>query len=163
MSYALFASLISTCGFFVWVGRLSGTEFVFSILLSGLAAIGLHNVDSVRHFALKGAGIEATLAIEKIRDDLYAKAEEVHRLAEEFAGMLAERAAGANRLVGDDLDTKLITYRERLKQTLDRLGTSKARQLEIVQPITKMMIVAPHGEAQAGQAYCSCSCVSSAR
>jgi hypothetical protein len=55
---------------------------------------------------------------EKIRSDLYAKVEELRRLAE-----LAVSAAGANRLAGSyqDIDTKLINYREALKKTLQRL------------------------------------------
>lgn len=139
-SVVLFILLVAVCAYLLLIGKLSGASFVWSILVCAAAVAVMHNLDVVQRLQLKGGTMEATAEFERIRNDIYAKAGEVRRLAEQVAGMIAESVATSNRFGGSgdpDPILQLARYRENLRKTLSDMGTSKERSEEILQPFAR--------------------------
>jgi hypothetical protein len=139
-SVILFILLVAVCAYLLLVGKLSGASFVSSIFVCAAAVAVMHNLDVVQRLQLKGGKMEATAEFERIRNEVYAKAEEVRHLAEQVAGMIAESVATSNRWGGSgdpDPILQLARYRENLRKTLSDMGTTKERSDEILQPFAK--------------------------
>lgn len=136
----LFILLVATCAYLLLIGKLSGAAFVSSLFVSALAVAVVHNLDVIQRLQLKGANIEATADFERIRKDIYAKAEEVRHLTESVAGMIAESVATSNRYGGSgdpDPIAQEVRFRDKIRQTLTDGGTPKERREELLSPFAK--------------------------
>lgn len=139
-SVVLFILLIAVCAYLLLMGKLSSSSFVASILVSALAVAVIHNLDVVQRLSFKGGKVEATADFERIRQSIYAKAEEVRQLAEQIAGMIAESVATSNRFGGSgdpDPIAQEGRYRDKLNQTLIDMGTPKERREQILAPFAQ--------------------------
>src|SRR5713226_3871233 len=99
-SPVLFILLVAVCAYLLITGKLSGTNFVGSILVSALAVVVIQNADVIQRLTFKSGNVEATADFERIKQEVYAKATEVQHLAEQVAGMIAESVATSNRFGG---------------------------------------------------------------
>ena len=136
----LFIFLVAVCAYLLLTGKLTGTGFVGSILVSALAVAVIHNLDVVQRFTFKGGNVEATADFERIKQEVYAKATEVQHLAEQVAGMIAESVATSNRYGGSgdpDPVAQLVRYRDNLRKTLIDIGVAKDRREELLAPFAQ--------------------------
>jgi hypothetical protein len=139
-SVVLFILLFAICVYLLLSGKLTPSSFVCSIFVSALAVAVIHNLDVVQRLTLKGGTVEATADFERIRQQVYAKAEEVQQLAEQIAGMIAESVATSNRYGGSgdpDPIAQEARYRDKLNQTLTDMGTPQQRRTEILAPFAQ--------------------------
>lgn len=139
-SVVLFILLVAMCAYLLLVGRLSGAAFVTSLFVSALAVGVIHNLEVVQRLQVKGGSVEATADFERIRKDIYAKAEEVRHLTEMVAGMIAESVATSNRYGGSgnpDPVAQEVRVRDKLRQTLADGGTSAQQREELLAPFAK--------------------------
>ena len=130
-SVVLFLLLVALCAYLLCVGKLSGATFVSSIFVCAFAVAIMHNLDLLQKLSLKKGDLEASAEFERIRSDIYAKADEVQRMTESVAGMIAETVATSNRFGGSgdpDPIGQLVRYRDNLRETLIRAKTSQSRQ-----------------------------------
>jgi hypothetical protein len=110
------------------------------MFVSALSVAVMHNLDVVQRLQFKGGTMEATADFERIRKDVYAKAEEVRQLAEQVAGMIAESVATSNRYGGSgdpDPIAQEARFRDKLNQTLTEMGTPEQRRAEILAPFAQ--------------------------
>jgi hypothetical protein len=139
-SVILLILLVGICSYLLILGKLSGRSFVFSLFVCAAIVAIMHNLDVLQRVAFKGAGMEGSVELQQIRSDVYAKADEVHRLGEQVAGMIAESVATSNRFGGSgdpDPVGQEVRYRDNLNQTLKEMGTTKERREEILAPFAK--------------------------
>ena len=151
-SPVLFILLFAVCAYLLVTGKLTTASFAGSIFASVLAVAVIHNLDVLQRFTVKGGGVEATADFEKIRKDVYAKAEEVRLLAERVAGMIAESVATSNRYGGSgdpDPVAQEVRYRDNLRQTLIDMGVGKDRKEELLAPFTQWIPFDLRGEIMA--------------
>jgi len=139
ISIALFVALIGLCFFLFAQGRLTPPSFVLAILVCALAVLLLHNLDVIQRLNFKGYGLETTMEMREIQKQVYAKVDEVKRMGEDIASMIARIVAQGNRIVGEDFPERLLGQRESLRQALATLGTDLDRREELVAPITNIV------------------------
>jgi hypothetical protein len=136
-SVVLFLLLVGICAYLLCVGRLSGRLFVTSLIVAAFAVVLLQNADVLQRFSLKGQGMEATAEFERIKQDIYAKADAVRQMTEAVAGLIAEDVTTSNRYGGSgdpDPISQTIRYRDRLRQTLTDAGTPPDRIKQLLAP-----------------------------
>ena len=75
--------------------------------------------------------------VARVRDEIFAKAEEVQQLAEQSAAISAWVVSTANRLVGESFQEQLLQRRDELLAMLIDLDVAPERRIAIVMPITR--------------------------
>jgi len=139
-SVVLFLLLVGICAYLLCVGRLSGRLFVTSLIVAAVAVVLLQNSDVLQRFSLKGQGMEATAEFERIRQDVYAKADAVRQMTEAVAGLMAEEVATAGRFGGrvePDPVAHLIQSRDQLHRTLANAGTPEDHIKQLLAPFAQ--------------------------
>jgi hypothetical protein len=139
-SIVLYLLLVAICAYLLCTGKLTGRSFVSSLLVSALAVAILHNLDALQRLAYKGPGWEATAEFERVKREVYAKADAVRQMTEGIGSLLAYQVATAGRYGGDphpDHVSQLIESRDKLRDTLIDAGTSKERIEQILAPFAQ--------------------------
>ena len=131
----LFLVVLGAC--FMVAGRIT-SGFCAVILTSAVAVAIIHNLDSLTRLGLKSGSAEATLEVTRqLRDEVFAKAVQVQRQAEQAAAISAWVVSITNRLVGESFQEQLLERRDELRAMLADLDVPPERQRTIVMPITK--------------------------
>ncbi len=139
-SVILFLLLVALCAYLLCAGKLNGQTFAWSILLCAFSVAVIHNLDVIQKLQFKGGHIEATAEFERIRNEVFAKADQVQHMTEAVAGLIAENVATSNRYGGSgdpDPLAQLFRYRQQLRETLTASGTSPDRQAVLLEPFAK--------------------------
>ena len=132
----LFLVVLGAC--FMVAGRIGTSGFCAVILTSAVAVAIIHNLDSLTRLGLKSGSAEATLEVTRqLRDEVFAKAVQVQRQAEQAAAISAWVVSITNRLVGESFQEQLLERRDELRAMLADLDVPPERQRTIVMPITK--------------------------
>ena len=111
---------------------------VASAVVSGL----VYNFGALNEIGAKAQGVELLVRMNQIREDVYAKAAAVQQMGEDIAAALAQTLAGTRRYMPDkpeDRRYELGAQREQLLDMLAKLGVTRNRSEEIVQPLTDML------------------------
>jgi hypothetical protein len=104
------------------------------LLASTLAGVLMYNAEKLTDFTARWKDFEF---IAKVRDEVFAKAEEVRRMGEDIAAAISYALTGMGRFAPDDLDAQLGSQREHLMEMLRKIGTDTKRVDEVIQPLTK--------------------------
>ena len=132
----LFLVVLGAC--FMVAGRVGTSGFCAVILTSAVAVAIIHNLDSLTRLGLKSGSAEATLEVTRqLRDEVFAKAVQVQRQAEQAAAISAWVVSITNRFVGESFQEQLLERRDELRAMLADLDVPPERQRTIVMPITK--------------------------
>ncbi|MGH7146956.1 MAG: hypothetical protein ACREIJ_03540 [Nitrospiraceae bacterium] len=135
-SVVLFILLIALLAYLLMIGKLTPWSFMGGLLLSAIVVGVMHNLDVLSRLVVRGGGYEASVEMRQLRDDVFAKAKEVQRLAEQVTSMIAWGIANTGRFVGDDFQAQLLVQREELRRMLKDLKVSEERSAQLVLPIT---------------------------
>lgn len=128
MVYLLIAGRLSQWGF---AGALLGVAAILVVV-----GVILPRYEDVSEVAAKTQWGEMSVKMERIRDEVYAKAESVREMAEVAAEATVFSMARVGRFGSETLDAELLAARERLKGMLKKIGTSNVRADEITTPLT---------------------------
>ena len=113
----LFLVVLGAC--FMVAGRIGTSGFCAVILTSAVAVAIIHNLDSLTRLGLKSGSAEATLEVTRqLRDEVFAKAVQVQRQAEQAAAISAWVVSITNRLVGESFQEQLLERRDELRAML---------------------------------------------
>ena len=138
ISVVLFIVLVAVCAYLVFAGKLSGGKFVAGLFPIALVVLVIHNLDVVHRFEFRGASIEF---IERTRNEVFAKAEQMRFLTEQTAELITEASTTSNRFGGvEDNPSQELRTRNKLRQTLEKGGTPEARIKEILAPFAKWIL-----------------------
>jgi hypothetical protein len=136
--------LITVLVYLLIIGKLSGWTFASSLvgvaLLVAVVAVVLPRSEEVSELGGKVAGQEILVKMEKVRADIYVKAEVIQRLTEHLAEISAFNLTHLGRFSPKNLDELLLKERDRLVDMLKRAGIQDNRVIEITYKITDVVI-----------------------
>jgi hypothetical protein len=136
--------LIAILVYLLVIGRLGAGSFAAALVgvlaFSGVLMVVLPRGGDVSEIAAKAGGAEILVKLEKIRADVYAKADSVRDMTEAIAEMTVFSMSRVGRLASDDLDRMLLTFRDRMQDTLRKIGSSEPRITEITSKLTDVVV-----------------------
>ena len=132
-------SAVVLISYFLMVGQIGSTAYTTLFLVILLTSLALYGFDRLRVFDLKNLMISLD-EIKEVRNDVFAKAETVKTLGEEIADLTAFNVTQAGRFAGPDLQQKMMQARNRIKQLLQRLGSSDEKIARISKQIEDMIL-----------------------
>ena len=137
-SVVLGIGLILICVYLLMTGRLGPGHFALSILASGGFVALLHNLEAIESLTYKHpSGGEAVVQMQRIREDVYAKAEQIKKTVEQTAALLAWNVSHMNRFTGPAFQDAMLDRRDEIDKHLAEVGTSEVRREEILRTITQ--------------------------
>jgi hypothetical protein len=132
--------LVLICVYLLMTGRLTGGQLWPSLLVCLLIVVTVHNLDVIDNLAVKGpGGTEAVVQMQRLRDDVYAKVEELRKLAIGVAKFTAASIVSENRFAGEDHQDRMLRRRDELETFLAHAGVSEAERQDLTRPITLMV------------------------
>ena len=139
ISIVIFFLLVAIGAYFVVKGFAAG--FCGVIVTAAIAVAIVHNIDTFTSLGLKTGlktgTVDVSVEVARVRDEIFAKAEEVQQLAEQSAAISAWVVSTANRLVGESFQEQLLQRRAELLAMLIDLDVAPERRIAIVMPITR--------------------------
>ena len=96
----VFFPLVAIGAYFVLKGLFGAPGFFGVIATAAIAVVILQNGNTLTNIGLKTAGGDVSVEVARVRDEIFAKAEEVQQLTEQSAAISAWVVSTANRLVG---------------------------------------------------------------
>ena len=135
----IFFVLVAIGTHFIAKGRYVAAGFCSVIVSAAVTVTILQNIDTFTSlvFTTGPLSVEAVREVARVRDEIFAKAEEVQQLAEQSAAISAWVVSTANRLVGESFQEQLLQRRDELLAMLVDLDVAQERQIAIVMPITR--------------------------
>ena len=134
-----FAICLLILGFyFLDTGKLTGMPFVSYIgVIIGVSLIVFFRniIKELEIFKFRISFKE----IEKVKKDIYAKAEEVRNMGEKIAEMIAENVAMESRWAGEDIVYRRIERRKKIEEMLRNLGADESLVIEKVKKVDIMV------------------------
>ncbi len=98
----LFIALATICAYLSFTNRLNGLQFAASLIASAFAVALIVNVDRLQDLFLKWGDREARVGLQQLRNEIFAKVEELQKVARGIATFTASSIASENRLAGED-------------------------------------------------------------
>ena len=135
ISIVLFFLIVASGAYFVVKGGAAG--YCGVIVSAAIAVAIIQNIDTFTNLGLKTAGVDVSVEVARVRDEIFAKAEKVQQLTEQSAAISAWVVSTANRLVGESFQEQLLQRRDELLAMLVDLDVAPERQIAIVMPITR--------------------------
>ena len=132
-------SAVVLISYFLMVGQIGSTAYTTLFLGILLVSLGLYGFDRLRVFDLKNLMFSLD-EIKEVRNDVFAKAETVKTLGEEIADLTAFNVTRVGRFAGPDLQQQMMEARNRIKQLLQRLGSSEEKIARISKQIEDMIL-----------------------
>lgn len=130
--------------FLIWIylffiGRIDPKWLAGFLLISLFMSVVLYNIDNIKNIsASKDAGL--LVEMKEIRDDIYAKSEEVKAMGEQVAEVAAFTIAGQGRFTAsEDHLFRLVDSRNRLAKMLVSIGTDQEEIIRILYEPDKMI------------------------
>lgn len=135
--------LIAVLVYLLIIGKLNGWSFAGSLFgvgaLVAVIAVVLPRSEDISEVGVKVGGQELLFKMEKVRQEIYAKADEIKRLTEQIAEISAFNLAHLGRFSPNNLDELLLNERDRLVEMLRRAGVDETRIRGITSKITNMV------------------------
>lgn len=136
--------IIAVLVYLLIIGKLNGWSFAGSLIaaaiLTGVVGVVLPRGEDVSEIGGKVAGQEILVKMEKVREDIYVKAEEIKHLTEHVAEVSVFNLTHLGRFSPKNLDELLLKERGRLNEMLHRAGIPDSRVQEITSKITEVVI-----------------------
>ena len=132
----IFSVLVAIGTYFVAKGRFAA-GFCSVIVSAAVTVAIIQNIDTFTNLGLKTAAVDVSVEVARVRDEIFAKAEEVQQLAEQSAAISAWVVSTANRLGGESFQEQLLQRRDELLAMLVDLDVAPERRIAIVMPITR--------------------------
>ena len=133
--------LIALLVYLLIIGKLSGGAFAGSLVgvtvLVAVVAVVLPRSEDVSEVGGKVAGQEILFKMEKVRDEVYAKAAELRRLTERIGEISAFNLSHLFRFAPKNPEAVLLEERDRLAQMLREAGIDGSRVHQITAPVTE--------------------------
>ena len=101
VSIVIFSLMFATGAYFVAKGLFGAVGFCGVIMTSAIAVAIVQNIDTFTSLGLKTGTVDVSVEVARVRDEIFAKAEEVQQLVEQSAAISAWVVSTANRLVGE--------------------------------------------------------------
>ena len=137
ISIVVFSLMVAIGAYFVAKGLFGAVGFCGVIVTAAIAVAIVHNIDRLTSLGLKTGTVDVSVEVARVRDEIFAKAEEVQQLAEQSAAISAWVVSIANRLVGESFQEQLLQRRDELLAMLIDLDVAPERRNAIVMPITR--------------------------
>ena len=135
--------LIAILVYLLIIGKLNGWTFAGSFIgvgiLVAVIAVVLPRTEDVSEVGGKVGGQEILIKMERVRQDIYAKAEVVQQLTEHVAEVSAFNLTHLGRWSPPNLDELLLKERDRLIEMLRHTGIPEKRIQEITSKVTDMV------------------------
>jgi hypothetical protein len=133
------ALCVGVCGFVVFThllrsGSLGAPTYTTLLIATGLLCIAIAKIDLVEILDLKNM----RLGVQKARDDVYAKVEELQRIAAGVASFTTASIVSESRFVGLDHQDRMLRQRDELERFLKDAGVPEVRD-ELLCPITTVV------------------------
>ena len=129
--------LILIC-YFLFIGKLSGWIFFLCVVAVLFFLIVFFVRDRIQEVVAYNFGFKLN-EIQKIQKDIYAKTEEVKKMGESIAQMIAENIAMENRFVSEKHVFQRIERREKIEKLLKDMEVDELKIKEIVKSIDIMV------------------------
>lgn len=114
---------------------LGAASYVTLLITTALVSIAIARVDVIELLDLKNMRLE----VQRAREDVYAKVEELQRTAAGVASFTAASIVNENRFVGLDHAERMLRRRDELERFLKDTGVAETRREELLRPITMMV------------------------
>ena len=83
ISIVIFSLMVAIGAYFVAKGLFGAAGFCGVIVTAAIAVAIVHNIDTFTSLGLKTGTVDASVEVARVRDEIFAKAEEVQQLAEQ--------------------------------------------------------------------------------
>ena len=123
-SAVLAIGLVLICVYLLMTGKLSGWQFGFALLASSFVVVGIHKIDEIRLFSVEGGGAKAVMEMRELRDDVYAKVDELKKIAAGIAKFTVEGIVRANRWTDHTRQEQALRQRDELEVFLRETGSA---------------------------------------
>lgn len=134
----LFVALVTICAWLRFNGMIHGWAFAGSILASAVAVLLITNVDRLQELILRRGNSEMRAQFKQLEAEVYAKVEQLQRVAEGVAAIAASSIASENRLSGEDHIERMLRRRDELIKFLTAEDVPLDAAQRIVRPIDLM-------------------------
>ena len=134
----LFVALTTISAYFLHARNIGATGFAACLLASAFATVIVVNADRLQDLFLKWGDTEGRIALQQLRNEVYAKVEELQKIAQGVASFTAASIASENRFSGLDSIERMLRRRDELLKFLAEAGIAELRAHEIVTPIERM-------------------------
>ena len=138
-SIPLFLILVGISAYLATARIISGGGLAACIVASAAAVILVRNVDRISELAFKGGDQEVAVKMRQFQQEIYAKVEELQRVATGLATFTAASIINENRYVGEDHGERMLRRRDELEKFLSEAGVPPEKRAEVVGPITEMV------------------------
>jgi hypothetical protein len=119
-------------------GALGAGSYTTLFITTLLVAVAISRIELLEVLDLKN--LRLTLReLEQVRSDVYAKAEELQRIAAGVAAFTTASIVSENRFVSDDHQEQMLRRRDELAQFLKDAGIPETRTEGLIRPITLMV------------------------
>jgi hypothetical protein len=129
--------LVLICVYLLTTAKLTGWQFGFALIASLFVVIGLHNIDGIGKLSVKGGGVDAVVEMRELRDEVYAKVDELKKVAAGIGTFIVESIVSENRYVDEDHAERMLRRRDDLDQFLRDAGISEPQRAQTIAPITR--------------------------
>lgn len=120
--------------------KINGWELTALVLVSTVATAILYNLDNITSIVARPQEGEFRVEMRELKEDIYAKANEVQKMGEEVADIVAFNISHVGRLAPENLDGLLVEHRDKLVVMLKKIKSSQQRIEEITEQINKMVL-----------------------
>ena len=114
---------------------LGAPSYVLILTATGVPCIAIAKVDVIEILDLKNMRLE----VQRARDDVYAKVDELQRTAAGVASFTTASIISENRFAGLDHQDRMLRRRDELERFLKDVGVPEPRRDELLRPITTMV------------------------
>jgi hypothetical protein len=135
-SVVLFLVLVAICAYLANVRAIGGAALAGCIVASAFSVALIRNIDRLEQLVFRRGEDQVLVQIRQIQKDVYAKVEELQRIAAGVATFTAASLVSENRFASEDHQERMLRRRDELETFLQEAGIAEARRREIVRPIT---------------------------
>jgi hypothetical protein len=134
------ALCVGICGFLVFThllrtGSIGSTAYPALLTLLAVVTIAIARIDLLQILDLKNMRVE----MQKAREEVFAKVEELQRIAAGVASFTAAGIIAESRFTGLDHQDRMLRRRDELARFLQDAGVPEPRREELIRPITTMV------------------------
>jgi len=143
--------ILAMTAYLLYAGKITAGGGLLLIVAAAIFSILVLNADTISSLVVswgdKG-GIHAEM--NRIREDVYAKADVVRNLGEEMARFAAQTVAGSNRLADSEHTEEMLEERERIRGFMQTLGSVEDKIADTLEEINRMVVFDLKNDVKAG-------------
>jgi hypothetical protein len=125
-------------GLWVWLLWAHPKTLMMAFLVTGVVVIAFYRNEDITEMAVEPRRV--LLRMEKIRKEIFAKADEMRALADYVGKLAVFSASHTGRFPPENLHAILLKQRDELAQMLRGARIAEERIREIISPITEMIV-----------------------